>query len=130
MAARELGRYDDKAERWGHFCTCRSGGGTRVDSTTVGSRNHEFWIKLAEIGLLKEDDPIPRKELADIRIFSVVQDGVARLEKLLESYRNRLIFAKMNHFFATECELFAVKAVERVKSAGGATPEIIMLMGL
>jgi len=99
-------------------------------STTVGSRNHDFWIKLAEIGLLKEDGPIPIKELADIRTFSVVQDGAARLDKLLETYRNRLIFAKMNHFFAKECEPFAAKTVEHVKSAGGGTPEIIILMGL
>jgi len=48
----------------------------------------------------------------------------------LETYRNRLIFAKMNHFFATECEPFAAKTVEHVKSAGGGTPEIIILMGL
>jgi hypothetical protein len=67
--------------------------------TAAGSGNYKFWIKLVEIGLLKEDDPIPGTELADTRIFSVVQDGVARLEKLLETYRNQLIYAKMNHFF-------------------------------
>ncbi|WP_298885303.1 hypothetical protein [uncultured Bradyrhizobium sp.] len=99
-------------------------------STAVDSGNYKFWMKLAEIGLLKEDSPIARKELADIRIFSVVQDGVARLEKLLDAYRNRLIYAKMNHFFATECEPFAVKAVEHVKRSGGGTPEIVILMGL
>jgi hypothetical protein len=99
-------------------------------STSVGSRNHAFWIKLAEIGLLKEDAPIPIKELAGVRIFAVVQGGVARLEKLLTTYRDRLIYAKMNHFFATECEPFAVKIVEHVKSAGGGTSEIVVLMGL
>src|SRR6266516_632635 len=80
-------------------------------STTVGSRNHDFWIKLAEIGLLKEDGPIPIKELADIRTFSVGSKWSCAIDKLLETYRNRLIFAKMNHFFATECEPFAAKTV-------------------
>jgi hypothetical protein len=98
--------------------------------TAAGSGNYKFWIALAEIGLLKEEGPIPGTELADTRIFSVVQDEVARLEKLLETYRNRLILAKVNHFFATECEPFAVKVVERVKSAGGGTEDVIFLMGL
>jgi hypothetical protein len=97
--------------------------------TAAGSGNYKFWIKLAEIGLLKEDGSIPGTELADTRIFSVVQDGVARLEKLLETYRRRLLFAKMSHFLATECEPFAVKVVERVKSAGGGSGDVIYLMG-
>jgi hypothetical protein len=99
-------------------------------STAVGSRNYEFWCKLAEVGLLKEDGLIPRAELANIRIFSVVQKEVARLEKLMETYRNRLIHAKMNQFFATECEPFAVKIVEHIKASGGGTPELIILTGL
>ena len=98
-------------------------------TTVADSSNHKFWIKLAEIGLLKEGDPIPKAELANIRIFSVVQDGVERLEKLLEAYRNRLMYDKMNRFFATECEPFAIRTVEYVKGCGGGTPDIIILMG-
>jgi hypothetical protein len=98
--------------------------------TAAGSGNYKLWTKLAEMGLLKEDDPIPGTELADTRMFSVVQDGVARLEKLLETYRGRLVYAKMNHFFANQCEPFAARIVEHVKSTGGGTPEIIILMGL
>ena len=37
--------------------------------TGAGSGNHIFWTRLAEIGLLKGDDPIPGAELADIRVF-------------------------------------------------------------
>jgi hypothetical protein len=99
-------------------------------STAVGSRNHEFWTKLAEIGLLKADGPLPRKELADVRIFSVVKEEVPRIEALLETYRRRVLFGKMKHFFEKECEPFARKIVERVTIERGGTPEIIMLMGL
>jgi hypothetical protein len=99
-------------------------------ATTAGSGNHNFWAALTKIGLLKEDVPSPPKGFPDARTFSVVPDGVERLEKLLAAHRNRLIYANMNHFFAIECEPFAVKTVERVKSAGGGTPEIIILMGL
>jgi hypothetical protein len=98
--------------------------------TAAGSGNHIFWTRLMEIGLLKGDDPIPGTELVDTRVFSVVQDGVARLEQLLAAYRSRLVYAKMNHFFATECEPFAARTVEHVKSSGGGTPELIILMGL
>jgi hypothetical protein len=97
--------------------------------TAPDSGNYKFWAKLAEIGLLKEDGSFLGAELADTRIFSVVQDGVARLEKLLETYRRRLLFTKMSHFLATECEPFAVKLVESVKSARGGSGDVIYLMG-
>jgi hypothetical protein len=99
-------------------------------STTVGSPNYKFWTQLAEIGLLKEDGPLPLKELADVRIFAVVKAGVPRIETLLETYRRRVLFGKMKYFFEKECEPFAHKIVERVTIERGGTPEIIMLMGL
>ncbi|MBR0870016.1 hypothetical protein JQ633_06580 [Bradyrhizobium tropiciagri] len=98
-------------------------------STTVGSRNHEFWCKLAEHGLLKEDDRIPIAKLADVRIFSVVKEDVARLEKLLETYRTQVMRAKMGQFFAAECEPFAAKMVEHIKACGGGTPDFVILTG-
>lgn len=99
-------------------------------ATPVGSRNYEFWTKLAEIGLLKEEGSLPGAELIDARLFSVVQDEILGLEQLLEAYRKRLIATKMAHFLNAECEPFAAKTVEHVKSAGGDAGDIIALMGL
>src|ERR671931_111789 len=81
-------------------------------STIVGSSNHILWSELAKLGLLKEDS-IPIAQLDQMRVFSVIPEGIPRLEELLSEFRRRKVHQRMNEIFETFCVPAGKQIVER-----------------
>ena len=99
-------------------------------TTIVNSSNYLLWRELEKIGLLKEE-PRPRiAHLDDMRVFSIVQDGLPQLEKLISDYWGRRGHKRLTEIFESFCVPFAKQLVERTYAEGGDNAEVQMLMGL
>ena len=103
---------------------------TSAMSTIAGSSNHILWSELARLGLLEEENSPPIAQLDQMRVFSVVQDSIPRLEEILAEFRQRKVHQRLNEIFETLCIPAGKQIVERVYQIGGNNAEIQILMGL
>ncbi|WP_441237960.1 hypothetical protein [Bradyrhizobium sp. 930_D9_N1_4] len=103
---------------------------TSAMSTIVGSSNHILWAELAKLGLLKDEGSPAIAQLDQLKVFSVVQEGIPRLEELLSKFRQRKVHQCVNEIFETLCVPAGKQIVERVYQIGGNNAEVQILMGL
>ncbi|MDA9404821.1 hypothetical protein [Bradyrhizobium sp. CCBAU 45389] len=103
---------------------------TSAMSTIVGSSNHILWTELAKLGFLEDEGSPPIAQLDQMRVFSVVQESIPRLEELLSEFRQRKVHERMNEIFETLCVPAGKQIVERVYQSGGDNAEVQILMGL
>ena len=103
---------------------------TSAMSTIAGSSNHILWSELARLGLLEEENSPPIAQLDQMRVFSVVQNSIPRLEEILAEFRQRKVHQRLNEIFETLCIPAGKQIVERVYQIGGNNAEVQILMGL
>jgi hypothetical protein len=99
-------------------------------STILDSPNYVLWRELTRIGLLNERQSPQIERLENLRVFSITQEGLPRLERLLSEFKNRKGHKRVTEIFETVCAPAGKQIIERVYSAGGDNAEVTLLMGL